>query len=478
MVLDTWEDFSLWGAAAVASVEAGTMPPWTPDAECRFFHGDRTLTDEEIAVFTGWLADGSVEGAESDYVAPDLDRLDLGEPDWEIAPAVAYTPSLDAPDDYRCFPLDQEFEEEALIGAFDFVPGTPETVHHVLVYVVGPSGVEAMEALDAEEEGPGYTCFGGPRAGSGDLVAGWVPGSPPTQYPRDSAFRLAPGSRLVMQVHYSVAEITDPAMLEADQTRVRLWENADAENLLLVVLFADRDIAIPSGDAEVKHTSDLIYPINARLVGVTPHMHELGTEISLSTAEDGCLVDIPEWDFSWQQYYFFEDEAAFDIEVGTAIELTCKYDNSAANQPVVNGEQPEPRDVEWGDGTFDEMCVAFVSALVPNYPSTGGLCGPFTACFDDCWEDGGVDCFLSCALSGGGACLNCTAGGLQPCLIANCPAEGFAFQACRSECGFLYSGLSVTCREEFVTLFECLMPAARAGECDEGLAACGASMGE
>lgn len=478
MALDTWEDFSTWGAAAVAAVEAGTMPPWTPDSECRPIHNDRSLADDEIAVFTGWLADGSIEGAEGDYVAPELNLVDLGEPDWEIAPTVAYTPSLDAPDDYRCLPLDHVFEEEALIGAFDVLPGVAETVHHVLVYAVGPNAIEAMEALDEEEEGPGYTCFGGPRVGSGDLVAGWAPGSPPTQFPDNSAVRLAPGSRLVMQVHYSTASITDPATLEADQTHVRLWEKTDAENLLLVMLFADLDIPIPAGEAEVTHTSTLIYPINARIAGIAPHMHQLGTEISLTTADDGCLIDIPEWDFNWQQYYFFEDDAALEVAVGTEIELTCKYDNSSANQPVVNGEQLEPRDVEWGDGTFDEMCIGFIAGMVPNYPSNGGLCGPFDACFEDCWEDEGVDCFMRCGLSGGGGCLNCLATGLQPCLIAECPGEAFALQACQSGCGVLYSCLSVTCREEFDAVYECLIPHARAGACDEGLAACDASMAE
>ncbi|MFT6397528.1 MAG: hypothetical protein ACJAYU_002282 [Bradymonadia bacterium] len=477
MALDTWEEFSTWGDAAVAAVEAGTMPPWMPDDNCRPLRDARTLTADEISVFTGWLADGSAEGSEDDYIALVVDRVDLGEPDWEIAPALEYTPNLDRPDDYRCFPLDHEFTEEALIGAFDVVPGVSETVHHVIVFVVGPNSVERMEALDEEDDGPGYTCFGGPRVGSGELVAGWAPGSPPTRYPEDSAIRLAPGSRLVMQVHYSVVGVTDASTV-ADRTHVRLWENADAENLLLVMPFSNNDIEIPAGDAEVVHSANHNYPINARLVGLLPHMHTLGTEISLSTDDDGCLIDIPEWDFNWQQYYFFEDDSIVDFEVGDEFELTCRYDNSAANQPVVNGEQLEPRDVAWGDGTLDEMCLAFVATLVPNHPSNGGVCGPFDSCFTDCWEEDGVDCFMSCALSGGGGCLGCAAGGMQGCILANCATEGIALQVCQSNCGPLYSCSSVTCREEFDAVFECIMPHAREGECDEGLAACDVSMGE
>lgn len=478
MVLDTWEGFSTWGAAAVEAVESGTMPPWTPDPDCRPLQGDRSLTADEIDVFSGWLADGSREGAEADYVAPEATDVEFGVPDWDIAPAVEYTPSLALPDDYRCFPLDYEFEEEALIGAFDIVPGDSATVHHVLIYPVGPAGIDTMEALDAAEDGPGYSCFGGPGAGSRDLLAAWIPGSPPTQFPGDSAIRIVPGSRLVMQVHYSTAGITDPAELRADRTRLRLWENADAEELLVVLGFVDREIPIPAGEAEVTHRSNHIYPIDARLVMVAPHMHNLGTEISIRHAEAGCLVDIPDWDFNWQQYYFFEDDSTVEIEVGTELELTCTYNNSTENQPLVNGLQLEPRDVAWGDGTFDEMCVAFVGGLIPNYPSNGGLCGPFDACIDGCIEDGGVDCFMSCALAGGGSCLSCVSGGLQGCVLDHCPLEGLLLQTCLSDCGPLYSCSSVTCREEFGSLIECVKPHALEGACDEGLAACDASMGE
>jgi hypothetical protein len=45
--------------------------------------------------------------------------------------------------------------------------------------------------------------------------------------------------------------------------------------------------------------------------------------------------------------------------------MTCVYDNSAAHQPVVNGVQQAPRDVAWGEGTLDEMCLTYAVVLVP-----------------------------------------------------------------------------------------------------------------
>jgi hypothetical protein len=47
------------------------------------------------------------------------------------------------------------------------------------------------------------------------------------------------------------------------------------------------------------------------------------------------------------------------------IRLRCRYDNTAARQPVIDGVPQAPRDVRWGEGTFDEMCINFFYATVP-----------------------------------------------------------------------------------------------------------------
>ena len=38
--------------------------------------------------------------------------------------------------------------------------------------------------------------------------------------------------------------------------------------------------------------------------------------------------------------------------------MGCTWDNSASNQPIVDGEVKEPVDVAWGAGTSDEMCLS------------------------------------------------------------------------------------------------------------------------
>jgi hypothetical protein len=48
------------------------------------------------------------------------------------------------------------------------------------------------------------------------------------------------------------------------------------------------------------------------------------------------------------------------LNPGDQLEVECHFDNTAANQMIVNGQRLEPRDVNWGEATTDEMCLGNV----------------------------------------------------------------------------------------------------------------------
>ena len=93
---------------------------------------------------------------------------------------------------------------------------------------------------------------------------------------------------------------------------------------------------------------------------LAPHMHLLGQQIRLTAVgpddEVTCMIDIEDWDFELQEFYWFED--ALTLEEGSELRLECVFDNSAANP--LNPSDP-PRDVKWGEGTEDEMCLTYVT---------------------------------------------------------------------------------------------------------------------
>ncbi|HCH65884.1 MAG TPA: hypothetical protein DFR83_23990 [Deltaproteobacteria bacterium] len=125
--------------------------------------------------------------------------------------------------------------------------------------------------------------------------------------------------------------------------------------------FVDTRLEIPPG-AEAHEegvTFTLDYGINLQFFGGGPHLHRLGSSISVhlrkpDQEEFDCIMEIPRWDFNYQEIYFLKDPVV--IEDGDEVSLRCVYDNSDTN-PYSTGDY-----VYWGDATNDEMCLIYALA--------------------------------------------------------------------------------------------------------------------
>lgn len=492
--LDTYERVRDEAENVTAAVEAGLMPPWLPDDACREYAHGRGLSDEERRVFARWLAAGTPEGDPADAPPPPEGRPTF-EPTDVARMAEPYLPDATRPDDYRCFVLDHDFAADTFLTGSEVVPGAGALVHHVLVYGVRPDQLASVEAADAADEGPGYTCFGGPFAESGEesgslgliSLGGWVPGQVPRVYPEGRAVYVPAGSKIVMQVHYNLLS-SEPI---EDETEFRMTLT-DAEPELRVSSFpaAILELSIPAGEPEARHRAVFRSYRSAplRLTGVTPHMHLLGTEIGMrllppagSEAEPQCLVDIPRWDFNWQEGYGFRAEDEIVLEPGGGVELTCVYDNSETNQPVVNGERLTPRDVTWGEGTLDEMCLTYVGfeETWDGPPPQG--CEALEGCMAAC-DASDTQCLLDC--EGLGAdCRVCALEGTLGCARDSCLAQLAPTVPCLDTCILSYAiiggsferCMATECPDSWPAARDCAAEVVGAGTCDTQLEACGIS---
>ncbi|MFL5320484.1 MAG: hypothetical protein ACJ790_12560, partial [Myxococcaceae bacterium] len=123
---------------------------------------------------------------------------------------------------------------------------------------------------------------------------------------------------------------------------------------------------VPAGAVGVVATQDQFFDKPVRVFALFPHMHFLGKSVSVSKysgPNTDLLIDIPHWQFPWQGDYLLETPV--DFAPGDKLQVRCVFDNSAANQPYVRGQQQQPKTVGWGDGALDEMCLAYVY-LVPQ----------------------------------------------------------------------------------------------------------------
>ncbi len=484
--LESWAQVQPLAPMVVAAVEARRMPPWPMDPSCRPVEHARHLTEAQIATFVGWREAGFPEGDPADYVAPEVPTpVAMGAPQVSTQPEEAYAPSRLVPDDYRCLTLPHAFEQDTYLVAHDIAPDQKAIVHHVIVYEVPESGLAKLEALDAAEAGPGYTCYGGPKTES-VFVAGWVPGAQPVRYPEGAALRVRAGSRLVMQVHYNVLGLAAGDPTPADRTRFEAWAlpaEARPSRLVHVIGFADGGISIPAGDPASEHVKTFDVPLPATIIGTAPHMHQLGAAIQMTlTRPDGaeeCLTDVPAWDFNWQQFYQFPPEAWVEAHLFDQLTLRCVFDNSAENQPVVNGEQLAPRDVTWGEGTLDEMCLNYLVATTPfHMKGTGETCDGFADCQRQC-PSGEAECTIACMMYTSTACLSCATQEVYvTCGQVECPVQLVALGGCLDGCdqGTLPCALG-PCASELAALQGCIEGPLEAGACDGALAKCETAFG-
>jgi hypothetical protein len=183
--------------------------------------------------------------------------------------------------------------------------------------------------------------------------------------PAGTGLRIHQGSLLVMQVHYNtLAKSSGP---DRSQVQLELDPNPPAHELRLLPVANPKKLAIAAGDAHAQQQVSLALGLlesafkmpqsDLILYGNAPHMHLLGKRI-VTSLEDRTLVEIPRWDFHWQQSYLFAEPLL--ARPGDTINVECDYDNSAGNQPLIDGMQRPPRDVTWGEGTMDEMCLSFL----------------------------------------------------------------------------------------------------------------------
>ena len=366
--LTTWDEVNEMAGVALIEVEARRMPPWPPNPDCNDYIGDRSLTDDQIALFQAWDDGGRQMGDAANEAPPlDVERVRLSRVDTTLSMPEPYTPvtTTENPDDYRCFVIPWAEAATTFITGFRAVPGNPKVVHHVIAFYAEPGQVATYQQLDADAPGAGYPCFGGTGGPSRSWLGGWAPGSLGSDMPAGTGLRVEPGSAVILQVHYNVVE----AGPQPDLTSIDLKIDSAVDTVATIQPWANPNwidsqaMHIPPNQADVMHA----FEFDATFVtggaftihSAALHMHTLGTRATASIVRAGggseCLLQIDDWNFHWQGSYGIRTPPTFNR--GDMLRVECHWDNTAANQPIVGGQPRTPTDVYWGEGTGDEMCL-------------------------------------------------------------------------------------------------------------------------
>jgi hypothetical protein len=383
---DSYEAVSSLAPTIFDAVNDGRMPPWPARQDCHPLRDVRSLAVEEIQIIADWIANDTAEGDPADYVEPMRMTRDLGTPTVQMDAGEGYVPDASLDDEYRCFVLDGTFEEDTFVTAMDIIPGVREQVHHVQIHRIPGSSIASARSTDAAAPGLGYQCFGGVGVTGSENMFSWRPGATAIVFEEGDAGFIEAGSGVVIQVHYNNQFIPIGESPKPDLTKIALWTMPEGElpDRIVTRTGTTSGVNIPAGDADVVSESSRAMSsvstvgagflgvggtyIAGEIIGMTPHMHSLGTRLSSEIVRaDGtrsCMVDVPNWSFEWQLDYLFNTPVTY--ATGDRLTIKCEYDNSPENQPVINGEQVTPRNITWGEGSLDEMCLNYVWVRYPR----------------------------------------------------------------------------------------------------------------
>lgn len=338
------------------------MPPWPPNQDYRAMAHANVLTDDEIAMFSAWVAAGAPEGNPAN--APEVPIFETDE--VIINPDVVLTTEeytvADVNDDlYKCFVIQTNWPEDRFVSELEIFPDNRNIVHHVLVYT---NTTDGPINNDNDDPAIGYECGGSIEGGDNILFGEWVPGSMPRKLPEGTGIRIPAGASLVLQVHY-------PEGSEGQTDFVTLNINfAEGENIREVLQdqTLDHQDDIVNGPLvifpfETKTFHEMyVLPETRTFLAVSPHAHLICTEMwSYAVKPDGevvNMVEIPNWDFDWQGFYDYTEPII--LPAGTELHGYAKYVNDNDN-PNVTGI---PNLVTLGEETEDEMMLFFYSYLM------------------------------------------------------------------------------------------------------------------
>lgn len=348
--LTTYEEVRARAEAIVRATATRFMPPWLPAPGYVDFADDRRLSDEAIATLEAWARAGSPEGDPGDAPPPPPlgSGWRLGEPDLVVEFEGTYSVPPDGQDVYRNFVLPLPLEKSVFVRAIELRPGRAGVVHHARILVDRTGASRRLDARDAE---PGYDGMLVDAAEFPDGVfLGWAPGKVPHEGGDAFVWQADPGMDLVLQLH-----MMPKGYPQELRPEVGLYFTDEPPHERAAVLqLGSRTIDLPPGARHQVVEDSYVLPADVTALGVYPHAHYLCREMqAYATLPDGSerwLLEIPSWDFYWQDEYRYERPVP--LPEGTQVTMRYVYDNSAENPQ--NPNRP-PKRVRWGPRSSDEM---------------------------------------------------------------------------------------------------------------------------
>jgi hypothetical protein len=326
----------------VAVTQSKYMPPWKADPHYRSFANERLLTAEQIALIRHWVEMGAPLGTvqPKPNISKTISRpINLApSPDLILHPSRRFYILGNNEENFVLYKIPFEIPKGQAVKAVEFVPGNRKLVHHANYAVQsvannidiyqGNDYVMSDQFLNNMRE---YLPF------MRDLVhyGGWVPGTSQQEFPTGVGFTLPTRGVILLTVHYGPSPIdtSDLSTLKLYYAKKPIQRKLQAISIGSAgagTLSAALDIP---ADSIKTFNATWTVPNDISLLYIWPHMHLLGQKFKAwATIPSGKvvpLVDIPAWDFRWQESY--RCRQMVHLPAGSVITVRGTYDNTSQN---------------------------------------------------------------------------------------------------------------------------------------------------
>jgi hypothetical protein len=175
MSLVTYKDAVPWAQSIRDEVTEGRMPPWPVDPTSPPVRGGHPISARDLDRIVVWASGGTPQGnVETKLPAVTVStQWKLGPPDLTISMEAEHTLRAETNEETLEFSLPTNVTDTKWVRATDLMPGMPSIVRDAVIRIEG-----------------------------GPVLALWQPGSDVTAAPSGAAFRLAPGAKIYLQIHY------------------------------------------------------------------------------------------------------------------------------------------------------------------------------------------------------------------------------------------------------------------------------------
>jgi hypothetical protein len=309
MPLTTYREARPWARAIREEILERRMPPWQAVSGHGRFANDISLTSREIDLLVAWVDGGGPSGMPKvEESSPPLpvttpDGWEHGDPDIVRELGTARTVKPGTGDDVVRVVLPAGLDRERWLRGVAFRPGDRRVVRGAAIYT----------------------------ADTRQWLGSWTPWHGATNLPDGVAYRLAAGTRLIVDVHYRAAEET---VTDRSAVGLYLTHRDPTETASNIVVGTDA-LAIPARTSHHRVHLRTVLRADTSLFAVWPELGQGGRSLEITALKpDGVvqpLLWIHDYSHEWPTPYIFQAPVA--LPHGTKMSLTAYFEN-AGDRPL------------------------------------------------------------------------------------------------------------------------------------------------